>query len=423
MKPARPRPSTAATKWSLPSSRVRDLLRQGAEIALNAPPEWLDAIDQASLSSEGMRFVAEDPVLIAASRRINRGSLIQWAAANIEKPGAPVPPYVSADMLTNARELMRLGATDLVFNSSRAAQSAAWQLWMNIAFGLTSDPVELRELLEVSARSISDYIDGTMSEIAEFMRSEREHMMRGTHVDRRDLVSRIMEGAPLDERQAGQRLGYNMAHPHHAAVIWSEEAETELSQLEAAAQALTRATGGKPALSVIANAATLWCWVEGTQAIDWHTLKLSAKSWAGVRMALGSADAGIQGFRRAHLDALNAQRVVGRLRARARVVHFDQVRLVSLMTQDAESAQQFITHTLGDLATADPVLQRTLLTFLSTGCNATEAASLLHTHRNTLLRRLARAQELLPRPLDQARLHVGAALEALSWTTTTQEAQ
>ncbi|MDE1998138.1 MAG: PucR family transcriptional regulator [Burkholderiales bacterium] len=412
----------APAKWPLPSPRVRELLRQGAEIALNAPPEWLDAIDQASLSSEGMRFVAEDPVLIAASRRVNRGSLIQWAAANIEKPGAPVPPYVSADMLTNARELLRLGATDLVFNSSRAAQSAAWQLWMNIAFSLTSEPAELRELLEVSARSISDYIDGTMSQIAEFMRNEREHLMRGTHVDRRDLVSRIMEGASLDERQAGQRLGYSLGHPHHAAVIWSEEAETELSQLEAAAQALSRTTGGKPILTVIANAATLWCWIDGSESLDWHALNLSAKAWAAVRMALGSADAGIEGFRRAHLDALNAQRVLGRLRARTRVVHFDQVRLVSLTSHDAEAAQQFITHTLGDLATADPILQRTLLTFLSTGCNATEAAALLHTHRNTLLRRLARAQELLPRPLDQARIHVAAALEALSWTATHQEA-
>ncbi|MGE5452973.1 MAG: hypothetical protein ACM3VZ_14155 [Acidobacteriota bacterium] len=119
MKPARVRPQAA--RWSPPSPRVRDLLRQGAEIALSAPQAWLDEIDQASLATDVLKFVADDPVLMAASRRATRASLIHWAAANIEKPGAPVAPYVSADMLANARELVRRGATDLIFNASRAA--------------------------------------------------------------------------------------------------------------------------------------------------------------------------------------------------------------------------------------------------------------------------------------------------------------
>ena len=161
-------------KWTPPSARVRELLRLGAEIALNAPQAWLDEIDQASLATDSLRFVADDPVLMAASRRSTRACLIHWAAANMEKPGAPVAPFASADMLSNARELVRRGATDLLFNASRAAQNTAWQLWMNIAFGLTNDTQELRELLDVSARSINTFIDGTMDKIAAFMKAELE---------------------------------------------------------------------------------------------------------------------------------------------------------------------------------------------------------------------------------------------------------
>lgn len=409
-----------SAKWDAPTPRVRELLRQGAEIALSAPQAWLDEIDQASLATDVLRFVADDPVLMAASRRATRASLIHWAAANIEKPGAPVAPYVSADMLGNARELVRRGATDLIFNASRAAQNTAWQLWMKIAFELTGDPQELRELLDVSARSIAAFIDGTMEKIAAFMKTEREEQMRGTHVDRRELVTRIVEGAPTSAKQASQRLGYNLDPTHHAAVVWSEEAVTELSALEAAAQAMARCAGSQQTLTVIANAATLWVWTTGDKPLDLQPLHMAVKGLPGVRMAISSADHGIEGFRRAHLDALTTQRVLGRLHANARVVHFDMVRLVSLMSQDAEATQQFVTHTLGELAAAAPTLRRTLLTFLSTGCNATEAAELLHTHRNTLLRRLARAQDLLPRPLTQNRIHVAAALEALSWTAEDQ---
>ncbi|MFL9875177.1 helix-turn-helix domain-containing protein [Paraburkholderia megapolitana] len=93
-----------------------------------------------------------------------------------------------------------------------------------------------------------------------------------------------------------------------------------------------------------------------------------------------------------------------------------QVRLVSLMTQDARAAQHFVSETLGSLATASPILQKSLRVFLECGSNATEAAELLHSHRNTLLRRLEKAEELLPRPLRKCRLDVAAALEVLAWT-------
>src|SRR5690606_29053217 len=123
-------PSTA--RWPLPSARVRELFRQGAEFALAAPPEWIDEIDQAGLAADGMQLVVDDPVLLAASKRITRVSLSHWAAANVDRPGVPVPGHLSADMMRNARDLARRGAAELIFNASRRAQNAAWQRWMQI---------------------------------------------------------------------------------------------------------------------------------------------------------------------------------------------------------------------------------------------------------------------------------------------------
>lgn len=408
-------PGPLAARWDLPSPRVQELMRQGAEIALNAPPEWLEEIEQASLAPTAVTPEVEDPVLMAATRRATRASLMHWAVSNIDQPGAPVAPHVSPDLMSNARELVRRGATDLAFNTSRQVQNTAWQLWMNIAFALTSDPVELRELLAVSARSIAAFIDGTMAAMADFIQAEREAMLRGTHADRRDLVTRIVEGASVDLLQASQRLGYNLDQPHHAAVIWSEEAQAELGMLEAAAEALARGAGTREVLTVLTHAPTLWVWVAADRDIELAPLRQALKGLPGVRLAIGTRGAGLDGFRRGHLEALTTQRLLGRLQASERVVRFDMVRLVSLMMHNPEATQQFVHHTLGALANAPAGLQRALLTYLSTGCNVSQAATLLHTHRNTLLRRLARAQELLPRPLEAHRIHVAAALEVLSW--------
>ncbi|GAA3946947.1 PucR family transcriptional regulator [Allohahella marinimesophila] len=406
----------ASAKWAPPSPAVCELFRRGAEIALSAPPEWLEEIDQASLSTDNLQLMADDPVIMAATRRANRSNLIHWAIANIEKPGAPVAPNLPSDMMSTARELVRRDATNLMFTAARAAQDAAWQRWMAIAFQLTSDPDELRELLSVSARSIASFIDACMREMASFMKTEHEQLVRGTHVDRRELVTAILEGASVSSQQASHRLGYSLNHAHHAAVVWSEQAETEIGLLDEAAHTLARCAGTEQMLTVLANTATLWVWTTGDKGLDVQALKTAMRKLADLRMTTASAGRGIEGFRRAHLDALATQSVLGRLNSSAQLASFDEVRLVSLMSRDPEATQQFIKHTLGDLASAQPALRRSLRTYLTVGCNATLAAERLHTHRNTLLRRLARAEDLLPRPMAQNQIHIAAALEALSWT-------
>lgn len=94
---------------------------------------------------------------------------------------------------------------------------------------------------------------------------------------------------------------------------------------------------------------------------------------------------------------------------------FSDVQIVALITQNTQAANEFITSTLGELESAAPELQATLLMFINEQCNASRAAKRLYTHRNTLLRRIEAAQRLLPRPLAHTSVHVAVALEALQW--------
>lgn len=100
-----------------------------------------------------------------------------------------------------------------------------------------------------------------------------------------------------------------------------------------------------------------------------------------------------------------------------KVSTIDQVRMVSLMIHDARAARQFVLSTLGRLATEPAVLQHSLHAFLTNGCSITETAEVLGTHRNTLLRRLERAQDLLPVSFADHRIQIAAALDLLFWNT------
>lgn len=401
--------------WPRPSARVRELIRRGAERALRAPPAWLEEIDAATLSSEHMAVVMSDPVLAAATRRANHSNLTHWAAANVRDPGAPVAPNASPDVVGIARDLVRRGVAESSLHAYRTGQNAAWLRWMAIAFELTADPDVLRELLDVSARSISTFIDATIAALAAQMAAERDELVRGTYAERREVVALVLDGAPMSAASASHRLGYDLAQAHRAAVIWTDAAASDLGVLERAAAAVADALGAHYPLVVVASAATLWVWIPGGGELDRDRLRVASGALGDLRVALGGRGAGVDGFRRSHFDALTTQRMLARVGADVRVATFDDVRLASLVTHAPDEARAFVAHALGELATAADELCTALRVFLAEGCNASRAADVLHTHRNTLLRRLARAEALLPRPLATSRVDVAVALEILRW--------
>jgi DNA-binding PucR family transcriptional regulator len=132
-------------------------------------------------------------------------------------------------------------------------------------------------------------------------------------------------------------------------------------------------------------------------------------------VAIGRPGTDVDGFRRSHLDAATTQQMLARLTSPQQVARYEDVQLVALLTSQPTRVDEFLADTLGGLLGADPETQQTVLTYVRELGNATRTAQRLYTHRNTVLRRLARADELLPRPLADDVLAVATALEVLRW--------
>ncbi|TMC99777.1 MAG: PucR family transcriptional regulator, partial [Chloroflexi bacterium] len=69
----------------------------------------------------------------------------------------------------------------------------------------------------------------------------------------------------------------------------------------------------------------------------------------------------------------------------------------------------------GNLRSADSELLKTVRVYLQQDSSAARAAALLYTHRNTVLKRVDRADALLPRGLAGNGFEVRLALELLRW--------
>ncbi len=399
--------------WGQPSPRVQELIRDGARVALSSSREWLREVDQATLRS--LPPVAADPELATVVLRANRANLAYFASAMLQNPGTPVPPYLGAESVRMARELVRRGLDTSALEIYRIAQNLAWHRWTEIAFELTSDPQELRELLDLPFRLVSQFVDGTLACTAAQMRFESEYarLAHGEGLEHRELVQLILDGADISKAQLETQLGYRFDGAHTAAIIWSEDPEDAAAALDQAAKALVEAARGEQSLSVAVGRSTRWVWVAEMKNVDPEEIGKALN--AQVRIAIGSTAPGIDGFARSHRDAVTTQRLALRLLSRRRVAQFAELQLVGLVTENASGATAFIENTLGEFASASPAMHATVLTYINSGCNASRAAKSLHTHRNTLLHRLEAAQQLLPRPLEQNLVAVAVALQTLRW--------
>jgi len=275
-------------------------------------------------------------------------------------------------------------------------------------------------VLERSSALMNSYVDMVLDAVLAHIQSEREAMLGGEPTRRAETIRLILDGAPMTTATASSRLGFEIDRPQIALVLWSAERGLEAGELEHAAVTLARAAGGGRPLVMSAGASVLWAWIgsgaEIPGAAQAKAIEAAAADLDGrIRVAIGPRRHGLTGFVRSHRGALAAQRIVaGSSEEGARVVSWEEIQAVALAGQDAEAAREFVASVLGDLAgdvRGGAGLRETVRVYLAEGSSAPRAAEQLHLHRNTVLYRLGRAEELLGYAVGERRLALMLALE------------
>lgn len=409
-------PSTTSARREERSARIQLLIRRGSWIALNPTEEWLDSVDRATLVAHPS--IAEDPALAAVVSRNNRATLVHFATAKLRDPCGAVPPSVGPEQLRMARELARRDLDKLALEIYRIGHNMALRRWTEIAFELTSDPEELRELLVAPVQAANEFVDATLTGLEACMRLEHDALTGDVRAQQCRIVEQLLEGDPVGNAPVEEKLGYPFARSHVAAVIWTDNPGCGDLYLDRAAGAFAKAMGCPHPLTVAPNTATRWVWVNDVAACDKDRIHQALSNLPDVRIAIGTILPGVDGFRRSHFAALKVQRMFARLRSPQQVAFSQDVQMVALLTHKLDSVDDFVKDTLGDLASASPLLRATLRAYINEQCNVSRAAKALYVHRNTLTHRLEAAERMLPRPLDHTSVQVGVALEILCWRGT-----
>jgi DNA-binding PucR family transcriptional regulator len=405
--------SSQSTTQDLPDA-VRDVLQRAAVELVEHLDEMAASVADAIL--EGDQALAGDTALtveMAASSRANVGRLLSSMAS---RPGEQLPADVPPEALDLARTFVRRGIEfDTLAHAYRRGQNVAWQAWMATVLRLAA-PEDLPQVLTHSARLVFAFTEDVLTQLIAQMERERDALRSGAAARRERTVALLLDGAPVDVRAASQHLGYTLDRCHTAFVIWSERDDAPQGSPERLAIALAHAAGARRALTVSPSATSLWGWIASDQPLDPTTLASATEDAPlGLRVTVAPTRAGVVGFRQSHDDALAAQRLVVGGAAAERLIAYRDVEVISLLGHDRQRLRQFLSETLGPLAAQDDATSRvrdTLRVFLQEGENTARAAARLNTHRNTVLHRISRAEELLGHRVGQRRLALAVALEA-----------
>jgi hypothetical protein len=270
----------------------------------------------------------------------------------------------------------------------------------------------------IEAMNVSGVLhDRVTEQITAIYQEESDRRVRDEEAIRQQWIARLLNEPNPDVAQAESALGYRLAGIHVAVEAWSDDGPEALSRL------LPLLRRNLPAIEDVLVAAAgeqqerVWLRLRAIGGIDVEQLDKKLNR-IGLRIAIGRPGEGLEGFRATARTATRVKKLALSAPHAPRVVWFDDVAPVALLSDDAAALSAFVAATLGGLAAADQrceLLRETLRTFLATNRSYADTAARMMFHRNTIYLRIQQVTEQFGLRLDEDTLDLQLALAVCHW--------
>ena len=288
--------------------------------------------------------------------------------------------------------------------------------------GLTRDTA--LDVLEIFIDRASAFMDRVIEQLRDTHEAERERWLERQNSARLLGVRQLLaHDEQIDIDAATSIIGYPLGGTHLAMVLWAATPgtnEPDVLRWEALVLGVAEALKIDNPLFIAADQTTGWAWLplESSTADPIAEIRRIADSGdRAIRVAVGTIDSGVAGFRESHRRAQDARKVAiaGNPSRRVVAATDPDVRVAALMVDDLDRIRSWVHNTLGPLAsntTGDAKLRETLRIFLREGSSHTAAAEHLALHRNTVAYRVNKAVERRGKPIEDDQIEVEMALLA-----------
>jgi DNA-binding PucR family transcriptional regulator len=362
------------------------------------------------------RIAIEVPELLADDRRRDLArdgsqALLREFGTALRHELGSIHYHAPAAALAFSRHLAREGVSlAAILRSYRLGQEVLFARAAELALEEASDDQAVSALARIGAVSFR-FVDGAMTDVAHEYETQRELFIRGTLAQRAATLQALLSGRPVDVGAAERTLGRRLDGSHIAIVVWSTEPGVDGETVASHARDVIRAVGQGRPLIVADGQGEATIWTTPAAGAPIAAGELATLLPVRTRAAIGRPGTGVEGFVVTKRQADLARSVAGG-DGRALTL-YDDVALAAVLLRDRDAARAFAAEELGELGAATRAaaeLRETLATLFANGYDQSRTAEALGVHRNTIAKRLRRAEAILGRPITSRPRELEAAL-------------
>lgn len=357
---------------------------------------------------------ADDDLRQAARAAARRSLADVWEGVRAGRGPAEIvtPP----EGVALAREFVHRGAdVSALLRAYRLGHAVVEEAWSEAAIELGLDRGVAQLALLKASRFFFDYVDDVSLRLTDAYNEERLRWARGSAVVRAEMLHRLLDGERVPGNRASTALRYDVNPVHMGFILWADADRPDATgsvDLERLAGSVVDALGGGASMVVSVGDWVVWGWVTVAASSPPRTYDFALPD--GVQVAIGNPVEGIDGFVRTHQEAIAARRVAGLFGRRSgAIVRYRSVALIALLSTDAVSATRFVESELRELAAPTAPMARlreTLRVYFDENASPSRTARRLNVNKNTVVYRVAKAEELLGHGLADRRPELEAAV-------------
>jgi hypothetical protein len=316
---------------------------------------------------------------------------------------------------------------DDVLHAYRTVTRVCWDALAEECRGFSGDALEATIEL---AQSTLRYTDVISTAVAEAYARAQRAIVREQEGARREFLADVLygtEAAPEDILRRAHTFGYDLSLSYIALLGMGPVGETMKEAAIASAAANVLPQAGADAI-VLQRADQTVALVPADPAIDPSTVpeKLVGELGDGWRFGMGGPALGLEGIRRAYLEAREALEIGLGLGLPGPVYYFDDLLLYHFLRTEPALVDRFIEETLGPLIAYDErrrgELVKTMDAYFECDTSVKLAGQRLFAHPHTVTYRLKQIERLtswsLRDPEDKLRLQLALRAHRLAQART-----
>lgn len=302
-----------------------------------------------------------------------------------------------------------------IWDSVRHGHSWLADYYMSACLRLV-DPAEQPGQLQLISKTLFDWVNAFSSGIGDLFHEEEERWVSSAAAARTETLRALLSGEQIDPAAASSVLRYDLAHLFHVGLVLCQQGKgaPDATALHRIASDALAQLGATRTLIVPVGRTELWAWGSAPGRFAGFDETVAGIDLRGAHAVAGAPARGLAGFRRTHLEAQEAARVVLLTAHRSEgLTTYSSVSLLAALTANPDLARKFMLDELGALAgnhANEAALRSTLLSYLENGHSPSTTAARLFVAKNTVAYRVKRAEELLGRPADERELELWCAL-------------